>query len=378
MKTTQRGYIMIYTLLMVGLALGVVAFVMNRVVIFDGLTRLMLQRAQARQLALGGITLAMSELTISEQMEKKSSSAKGLPGQEKEAPPEDPDKKLLVKILPLLNKWQTIPLQQERDGIKGTIHLYIASENGKFNLNDLYDFEKKRFAGEPEKKSAPTGPEQPKTQSATVEKALAVKEQSSDGRKLLQAVLNALTAQMGTSLSISDLEGFYTKRKKPLDDVTQIMEIPGFAAFKKAIFVQPPSPDKKDQIYLTDLFTVSRPSAQIDPWLFSDSVRGVLGLSRVKQSNKKGFTPEQLKQVKLDVNWATEWNTLLQPVYEKDYASLPKTLTPFFRSKCEMTTFSVIAYGTVGKVTVRYYAIIERIKKEQNKVVLMIKQLYQV
>ena len=40
-------------------------------------------------------------------------------------------------------------------------------------------------------------------------------------------------------------------------------------------------------IYLTDIFTVWSSSDKIEPWLFSDSINGILGLPRVEVDDIK-------------------------------------------------------------------------------------------
>lgn len=64
------GYLLIYTLLMVAIAMGIVTFALSRVTIFGSMSKLMLDRAKARELALGGITLAMSQLLSAEEKKK--------------------------------------------------------------------------------------------------------------------------------------------------------------------------------------------------------------------------------------------------------------------------------------------------------------------
>lgn len=385
-----EGYLLIYTLMCIGIAMGVISLALSRVTIMTGLSTTMIARAKARQIALGGITLAISQMTIPDEKkeekapEKKQAetAAEGDKKLPEKAAPSDPEKKFLQKLLVILNKWQTAALTEQHDGVKGKIQFYIACEDGKIDINQLYDFQKKKFFGEADKKpegqetapAEPTGPASP-----IVEKARAIKEQSPDGRKLLEAVLNGLRAKMGVTATVNDLEAFFKERKKPLDDVTQLLQLPGFAFFKNAIFAEPFLKEKKEKpLYLTDLFTITRISAPLDPWVLSDSVRAVVGISRAKQDQK--ISEEQLNKVKTQVNWAQEWDELVKPFYEKEFSGISKAVTPFFKNQFEPNTFSVLSYGTVGVVTVRYYAIIERMKTQGKdaKPKFIIRQLYQV
>jgi len=73
--------------------------------------------------------------------------------------------------------------------------------------------------------------------------------------------------------------------------------------------------------------------------------------------------------------WHTDWNTYLVPLYEKDYASLPKELSALLVAKFEPRVFSVLCYGTVGKIEQKLLAIIARTFDERGEV-FEIKKLY--
>ena len=49
--------------------------------------------------------------------------------------------------MPTLNRWQTFELTEEIDGLDGEIKLCITCEDGKLDLNQWYDFNKKKFIG---------------------------------------------------------------------------------------------------------------------------------------------------------------------------------------------------------------------------------------
>ena len=54
-------------------------------------------------------------------------------------------KQLLKAILPVINRPQSFALKQAVDGINGTITIVLGSEEGKININKLYDFDKHKF-----------------------------------------------------------------------------------------------------------------------------------------------------------------------------------------------------------------------------------------
>src|SRR5207302_419514 len=48
-------------------------------------------------------------------------------------------------IIRMCNVWQQFLLTQEADGVDGTCEIYITCEHGKININELYDFEEKKY-----------------------------------------------------------------------------------------------------------------------------------------------------------------------------------------------------------------------------------------
>jgi hypothetical protein len=73
-----------------------------------------------------------------------------------------------------------------------------------------------------------------------------------------------------------------------------------------------------------------------------------------------------LKPFKLNVQWQSEWDKLLKPLYGKEYNSIPKSLQPLLNSTFEANVFSVLSYATVGRVTTRLLAIVECPKSGQS------------
>ena len=70
-----------------------------------------------------------------------------------------------------------------------------------------------------------------------------------------------------------------------------------------------------------------------------------------------------LKNFKPSMNWAQEWNKVLQPMYGIEYQRLLKGIDAVFETSFDPKLFSVVSYGVVGQVTQRAYAIVERIRK---------------
>lgn len=287
------------------------------------------------QLAQGGIQLALSQIA-GESVKKEQSKtepAKGAQAGKTAEPPASEGKQLLKTLLPIFNKFQAFTLKQSIEGVNGSIALLIGSEDGKININAMYDFDKHKFVGEGNPQN--------------------------DMKKTMQEIFNALKERTGFDL-FAEFEKFLKERKYPLNDVTELLTIKGFEIFKNEIFEEQGTPktDKKPKIYLADLFTVSTSKAQIEPWLLSDSVLALLNLKRDKEKS----VDDLLKNFKDRSDWKNDWAKALKPLYNIDYTALPKGIAALFNPTFAAKTFSVLSIGTVGGISVRLLAIVERSK----------------
>ncbi len=294
-----------------------------------------IESKQAQVLAKSGIQLALSQL-VAPQVSKK----EGAGEQKKEPSPQNKavfDRSTAVDqltvILPTLNRWQTIELDEERDGVEGTIQWCIMCEQGKIDLNAWYDFEKHQFV-------------QPKEAEALFKELFEKIQQITGAKDLLAAFTR-----------------FMKEREYKLNDATELLTIPGFAAFKNALFYEPPREGSgKKQFYLTDIFTVWTGSRTVNPWLLSDSLQAIFGFAQVQGADiadRKKKVAEWLKPFKLKVQWQTEWDKIIKPLYKKEYAGIPKSLQSLLGSTYEARVFSILATATVGRVTERVLAIVE-------------------
>src|SRR5689334_14735667 len=174
---------------------------------FPPYARLAHERAVARQLALGGIEWARTILARPRKEEKK----KGKEGAEKQTL--SPDMQDLLMLFPAINRWQNFELKKESDGIDATIRICISSEEGKINLNSVWDFKQKKF-----KDSPPQG---------STEK-----------------IIQELSVKLETFQVKGFREGvsqFLKKQKGPLSDITQLLEDEYFKKnFQETLFYAPP------------------------------------------------------------------------------------------------------------------------------------------
>ncbi len=232
--------------------------------------------------------------------------------------------------MPVLNREQKFKLKQAIDGINGSIALTVGAEEGKININRLYDFDKHQFIGQGQAKG--------------------------DMRKLFQELFALIEQKIGKNL-FADFETFLKEKKYSLNDVTELLTIKSFEVFKDLVFYDP-SIANNEKIYLTDIFTVSSSKKEIEPWLLSHSLQTLLKFKSPATLAKDVV----VKNFKEQVNWPKEWNTSLATLYGVEYNGIPKTIAEIFNNSFDSKIFSVISQATIGSVTVVFWAIIEREK----------------
>jgi hypothetical protein len=118
-----------------------------------------------------------------------------------------------------------------------------------------------------------------------------------------------------------------------------------------------------------DLFTVWSDNNRLQPWFFSDSVCGLLGLKRAvfgEIEKREKHVIEVLKEK--DIKDKTQvWDKQLKPLYGKEFKSISKEIQTIIDSSFEPTIFSVLSYGTVGAIRQKIFAIIEKRPSSQGQ-----------
>ncbi len=355
MKNNREGFILILTLILTSLMIIIATQVYEQATSYFVFSKMAVDREKAKALALGGIQLAISQLEIEESDEE--APAKANEKKQKQSP----ESQLLGRLLPVLNRWQTYELTEAHDEIDGTLQLCIMCEDGKLNLNKVYDFEKKKFVGEGQA--------------------------DGDMRVITERLLKNVTTTLGVKNAFELVAQFLKKQAGPLEDITQLLLIKELSTLtRRSLFYEPPTETQQDKpkerpAYLMDLFTVWTPDFTVEPWLLSDSVRALFGLKRVTPEDPKKLrdqTKEFIKKFKPSTNWQQDWNALLKPLYGQEFTSLPKGAKLLFRSKFEPTTFSVLSYGKIGAITQRLYAILVKqpAKQKEEGTSFAVKKLY--
>ena len=341
----HNGFIIPLALMLVSIIIVLATSIYQKGSLFVPFMHVVKQREQAKMLALSGIQLAMSQLaaphTIAQKKpasnEKKEASKEP---EKKELSPEQEAQNLLGQLLPSLNQWQEYPLKKDVDGIEGTIKIAISCEEGKIDLNRIYDFAHKKFVGE----GRPNG----------------------DWKKIMQFVCQRIQKTMGISDNLFEsFEKFFKQRQYKVNDATELLPLNGFKSFATTTFYDP-SADKnsKQPFALLDIFTVYG-VGKLQPWLLSDSIRGIFEMKRSGQTDetkKKEMIQSLIKKFKPVIDPAKEWNGLFQPLYGIEFKRLFKGLEAFFDSSFDPKIFSVVSYGVIGQVTQRLYVILERVR----------------
>lgn len=371
----KPGYILMTTLSMIAIAVALVTYLFNRGMLFIPTGHTLIAREKAKMLALSGISIARAQLAVPIKQEKKEQNTLQKPQEGNQDAQE-----FFARVFPVINQWQKFPLQESVDGVTGEIGIRITCQEGKINLNAIYDFSKHEFISE---KTA-TGLQK------ILQVGAAGKEKSGESgwKKLLQELCGRIDQEAKTKNLFQSLEQYLKKRHYPLDDVTQLFEIADNGVLlKKTMRYEFPqekeqNKEKGGSFCLTDIFTVDGGQNYLEPWLLSDSLSTLLGLKPLSQvigGEKKASVKEIVKRFKPTASWKTEWNTLLQPMYGKELQTLPESIDSFFTKTFDPRTFMVLSYGVVDKVTVRACALVARVahnEGNQKAYKLIVKKLY--
>ncbi len=342
----QKGFIIPLVLMLISVAIVLITAIYQRGSIFVPFITTMHRRQEAKMLAMSGVQIAMSQIAqVEMQDEKKKGEVEKKEGGAKSQTAADPRSaeatSFLSEILPILNQWQEFKLKKDVDGIEGEIKIVLSSEEGKINLNTIYDFAKHRFFGEGQMRG--------------------------DWKKIMQLLLQRIQKKMGISANLFEsFEKFLKQRHYKVNDATELLTLEPFRPFARKVFYEPPSPKAKDHpLYLLDIFT-SYGYGKLQPWLLSSSIRGALDMKRTLVSDAKkikAMAGERVKNFKSTINVAQDWNKLFQPMYGIAYQRLPKGIDAVLETTFDPKVFSVVSYGVVGDVMQRVYAIIERTRQ---------------
>lgn len=346
----RSGSVIIFALMMLSLIAIVTEQLIRSTIIGTTFVKTMIDREHAEMLALGGVNIAIAQLSkgidADKKEEKKDKAAKeGRDETSEEKKAIDGEKgdlstmqKFIFHLVSHLNRWQIFTLDSARDGVDGEVKICLTSEHGKINLNQAFDFKKNEF------------------------------------RKEYDAMLKTL--EIPGKLALGEfhkrLVEFLKKRGKMLYDVSEITNISNVEVMD--IFYHPPLMPQKRQtaepnssIYLNDVFTIWTDDALIDPLVFSDALCAIFGLRRPRATDPQ-FMKDEFKKMAaaFKKEWGADWDgnwKYLQPIYGEK----PKALEPMkeiFTKSFNSKVYSVLSYGKVNNVEQRVLAIVKEVEEK--------------
>ena len=134
----KSGAVLIICLLLLSVIVVLIEQLSRGVLVGSYFTRTMIEREQAKSLALNGVRLAMLQVAL--QANKKDEKDKNQQAdQDKDNDAKKEEKRLqktLLRTLPHVNRWQSFYLKKKYDGLDGQIKVCITAEAGKININE--------------------------------------------------------------------------------------------------------------------------------------------------------------------------------------------------------------------------------------------------
>jgi len=339
-EPAKSGFILIFALMMLALITLITDQLIRSTLIGSAFINTMVDRERAKILALGGINIAIAQLTfgidaetkVDGEDEKENEFGKGSEGAMKN---------FIHQLISNLNRWQVFNLNELADGVEGTVGICISSEHGKINLNEAFDFKKQEF------------------------------------KKEYEALLKSfyIPGKIPLGEFYKRLLEFFKKRGKKLCEVSELLTITGFENLD--VFYHPPQLPSKGKasapnldLYLLDIFTTWTDEALLDPILFSDALCAIFGLTRpqaddstrIKEAFKK-FAMAFKKDLgtDLDGNWK-----ILQPICGEKPPIL-SALKDIFAKKFSSKVYSVLSYGKVKNVEQRVLAIVKEVEDKPKR-----------
>ncbi|HSW75506.1 MAG TPA: hypothetical protein VLG50_00530 [Candidatus Saccharimonadales bacterium] len=311
------------------------------------LMTVLIEKQKTQHLAMSAVALAHSIITPQESKNnpQEKASAK-TPDQKNEVPVEQT---VLKQLAPFFNKQETYKLTQKSDGIDATLSISIQSEQGKLNINSLYDFDKKKFIDE----GKPT-----------------------DRKKLCIWMFEKIAALTKKPSLFPAFEKHLASRNFDFNDVTELLSIKEFeTAFQSHIFVSFDATEK-EQIFLTDLFTVCTEQETINPWLFSSSWCKILGL-KPKQNMSDDEITKVFSKFKKTANWETDWNNSLKDLYQKEYKDLAQEIKTILTTQFEANIFSLLLKANINETSSTIFTIVKA-KAKNNLISIEVMKAYQI
>lgn len=340
-KKQQPGFILLLTFFVLSMAIATVTYLMMSSRSERAIGSLIFTRERAQDVALGGVELVRRALSHEGDVEG--------------------DKQEIGTILRFMNRWRTFALRAETDGIDAVMHLYVACEEGKINVNTMFDAQKKVFV---------------------------IDEKDSFSRDLWTRIGTIFRTK--ASMGVSDFKDFLMRhlkdRKEPLDDVSELFSgefltrIP--PVFTPMLMSEEKSAaDASLPLGVVDILTVSEFMGKLQPLFLSRGMCSLLGFKTLPldDEGREKVVKEVLGKIKLGapISWAREWDTLLAPIYGKTFNQIEGHFRwTTFDQHIGARTISVLCYGKMNNKVVGVFALLLRQVEQDKRVVYHVKKLY--
>ncbi len=344
----EKGFVLVVVLILM-LFFAVVAQRFSRQLLINmAYNRGAVKNEQAKLLAYSGISIALLEMYKAENVDCG-----------KDADENKKLQKLYAYILPRHHLWQEYKLDGKIDGLDGEISFAISSEDGKININKVYDFEKKQLIDD----------FKPILDKFFISKG-------EDEKKLTDYLVDF----------------FENNKDKKIEDPSQLE--PG--EWFKVFYAPQPTEgnevkywDKKTAI--SDLFTVFGSQNGLNPILLSSSLRKALNFQKPEYKDKTE-KKELFKELsdKISASFASNWSAnfkYIEPIYLKKEGDSQENSTEsstnnesekrkktkglseiekLLSNEIEPKFFSVLSFGKFKGVKQCILAIVEREKLKTN------------
>ena len=250
------------------------------------------------------------------------------------------NEELMKRLFIFFNKQKMFALTQAHDNLDAQIYLSVSSEQGKINVNSLYDFETKKFIDEGK---------------------------PSDKKKLCIWLFAKIATMTNTPTLFPQFEKYLALRTTDLNDVTELMSIKEFqTVFENRIFFDfTKIPNEK--IFLCDIFTTCTQQDTINPWLFSYSWCNILDLhpkaNLTDEEKNKLFKISQTSSP-WEQNWKSNWQNL-QILYNKEYKDLAQEIKTILTPLFELNIFSLLLKANIKETNATVFTIV-KLETEKN------------
>lgn len=334
----KKGYILFLVFSILAMCTLLITIFFARTITYHNVMHVLTTKQRAANLALGSTVLGQAMLYVP--VDKKNLE----PEKKEKAAEQNSDQKLFQKILPYIYRTQSYKLTQEVEGMDATLIMKLSCEEGKLNINSLYDFSQKKFVNEGEK---------------------------DDRKKFCQWLFGTIAKITEQSTLFDAFEKHLKNRTSELNDVTELLHIPEFEkVFGQTIFYNPSQ--KEVKLYLTDIFTTSTQSYGINPWFLTQSWRIMLELE--KDTTLSSDEMQQLmKNFKKKANWESDWDNSVKLLYQKEYKDLPQEIKSMLTTDFEANIFSLLSKTIIGETISTIFTILKANTKNKPAIFDIIK-----